>query len=273
MRPRTTWIRKVAAVAVVVAAGSAGAVAVGATADANGGEAPTPRAGAQSPSESVFVPITPCRIVNTQNPAGKIQANQTRQYRMHGNTSAQGGAAACGIPQTASALELTVTSVSADGRGYLRVAPAGAAIPNATFLNYGPGQNLGNTGTVAVQPGGGNNFQVRAFQARTHVVIDVNGYYVRGLHAVVNGGNGSLARGNGVVASVRAGTGTYAVTFDRNVSGCAYSATIGNPVDGTPPTGQITATPLNSNANAVYVTTHLSDGTLSDRPFHLAVTC
>ena len=41
-------------------------------------------------------------------------------------------------------------------------------------------------------------------------------------------GNGSLLTGNGVILVTYLGTGRYEVTFDRNVSGCAYIATIVN---------------------------------------------
>lgn len=271
MATRTTWMRKMVAAAVVVTAASAGAVAVGAVGD-DAGPGPTPQAGVGSPSESVFVPINPCRIVNTQNPAGKLQVDQIRQYRMHGDTRSQGGAAACGIPRTATALELTATAVAPEGSGYLRVYPAGVGTPNATFLNYGAGQNIGNTGTVAVQPGAGVNLQVKAYGARTHVVIDVNGYYVKGLQAAVNA-DGTVSRANGLVQSVREATGIYRVDFDRNIRGCSYSATIGNTESGTAAMGDIVVAPNNLNVNGVFIATRNADGTPVNRPFHLIVSC
>lgn len=268
---RSTWMRKMTAALAVVAAASAGAVVAGAVGDANVG-GPAPRSGVNSPSESVFVPIAPCRVVNTQNPAGKFQVGQIRTYESQGNTSGQGGAAACGIPASASALEMTVTAVAAEGPGYLRVAPAGAPIPNATFLNYGPGQNISNTGTVALLAGTGANFQVKAFQARTHVIVDVNGYYVKGLQASVNG-DGTIVRGNGLTSGVRDTTGTYRINFDRNVTGCAFSLTIGNANSGSPSPGTGTATPSTFDDRGVYVETYNAAGNPADRPFHLTVSC
>ena len=49
----------------------------------------------------------------------------------------------------------------------------------------------------------------------------------RHLWAVVNQ-NGTLARGSRVTAVTWLGTGRYEVTFDRNVTGCAYIATTRN---------------------------------------------
>lgn len=267
----STWMRKMVAAAAVVAAASAGAVGAGAVGDANGG-APAPRSGAASPSESVFVPVTPCRIVNTQNPAGKLQAGETREYMTQGATGPQGGAATCGIPRTATAIEMTITAVSAEGPGYLRAGPAGKPTPTATFLSYGPGQNIGNTGTVAVTPSFGNNLRVQAFQAPTHVVIDVSGYYVKGLEATIQA-DGLWVRANGIVSSDREATGTYRVDFDRNISGCAYSVTVGNPVNGTSSPGMASATPNGLNPNGVFVQTFDKDGNPANRSFHLAVSC
>ena len=91
--------------------------------------------------------------------------------------------------------------------------------------------------------------------------------------AVVSAG-GALARGRNVTAVVRTSPGRYSVIFDRDVRGCAYLATIGDPGSGNPPqNSEITTTSLNTNANAVSVRTENSGGGPVDRPFHLAVPC
>ena len=76
------------------------------------------------------------------------------------------------------------------------------------------------------------------------------------LWAVVNP-DGTLARGSGATASARAAgfaAGVYAITFNRNVAGCAYVATIGAPST-TPPTlgGQVLAY-VNPNPNNQVIT-------------------
>lgn len=259
--------------ALTVGAG-VGAIAQSGDANSGGAAAPDDRAGASSPTESVFVPITPCRIVNTATSgAGKLGPNVTRAYESQGNTSSQGGAAACGIPSTASALEINMTAPLANSDGYLRVAPAGVAIPNATFMNYVAGFNASNAGTIAVTKGTGNNFQVKSFNSSTHVVIDVLGYYVDDLFAVVEG-NGTLVRGNGVTSVVKAGTGDYRVVFDRNLRGCGYTGNVGQTGDlGSQADGSVTVAGDNANVNGVYVSTHNQAGTGTDRPFHLTVDC
>lgn len=265
------------AVTLVVAVALLG---VGAYAGAQSGDpntpapgAEAPRAGAASPTENVFVPITPCRIVNSQI-GPRIGVGETRAYRMHGNTSSQGGAASCGIPSTATALEVTVHAVLATGNGYLRVFPATGAEPNATFINYGSGLNQSNTGTITVTPGGGNSFRVKAYQRSTHVIVDVAGYYVSDLFAIVNS-NGTLARGNGVVSTagnITGFAGAYEVVFNRNITGCSFGANLGDGGVNTFP-GEVSVTNRNGIANGVFVRTFNSSGVATNQSFHLTVDC
>lgn len=269
---RSSWMRKVVAAAVVVAAASAGAAGAGAFGDPNGqGAEQAPYQDSASPSEAVFVPVQPCRIVNTQNGA-KLGAYQIRQFKMHGDTRPQGGAAACEIPQHAVALEMSVTSVAADGAGYLRVYPAGVGTPQATFLNYGGDHNITNAGTVQVQPGSGVSFQVQALVKPTHVIVDVLGYYVHGIQASVNA-DGTVARGNGVTSSTRDSMGLYRVNFDRDLRGCAYTATVGNTGQGTANPGDAVTATNNFNEDGVYVYIRDNAGNPVNRPFHLIVSC
>jgi hypothetical protein len=273
-RTSTTRLGLAGLVAVaLVLVGAIGAAAAGRV--ATQAEAPPPRsAGTASPTESVFVPITPCRLVNTQNSAGDIAAGELRSYKTNGNTSAQGGAAQCGIPASATALELSITAVSAKGPGYLRVHPAGGATPTATFLNYGRGQNLTNAGTVQVRKGAAQtNLSVRAFEADTHVVIDALGYYVSELFAVVAAGADVPTRANGVVSVTHAGTGAYQVVFDRNVTGCGYIAGPGAVGAGGVPGYDVGVAPQNGNPNGVFVQTYSAAGNVLDQAFYLVVDC
>jgi hypothetical protein len=91
------------------------------------------------------------------------------------------------------------------------------------------------------------------------------------LWAVVRSG-GALERQSGATDVDRTGEGRYEVTFNRDVSDCAYVATIGNPTTGTPSAGEIGVSQSN-DTNAVLVRTRDSDGTFTDRAFHLALHC
>jgi hypothetical protein len=95
----------------------------------------------------------------------------------------------------------------------------------------------------------------------------------RGLFAVVTGNNGVVVRGRRVVSSARVGAGAYEVIFDRDVTGCAYIATIGNPAEFTPPAGSIVTALRAGTTNGVFVGTRDTAGVFADRNFHLHVIC
>jgi hypothetical protein len=84
---------------------------------------------------------------------------------------------------------------------------------------------------------------------------------------------GTLTRQNGATGANRLGGGDYEVVFDRDVTKCAFAATLGQADATDPPAGEIGASLRAGNANAVRVVTRASDGTQADRPFHLTVTC
>lgn len=239
---------------------------------------PAPRALGGGTTESQLVAITPCRIVDTRlDPQGKLVAGGTSTFAVKGTGprfAQQGGRAnGCGIPASATAIEATVTAVDA-GSGFLRAWPAYQPAPTATFMNYGPGTNLSNTGLLGVCTEGciaGFDLNLRAFGGSTHVVIDVGGYYVPPMSAAVNG-NGTLARGSRVTTTTRQLAGTYVVTFDRDVRACTYVASVGRN-DSSYANGYATAQTSTLNAQSVFVATFDAEGTLTDHPFHLTVTC
>ncbi|MFZ2051303.1 MAG: hypothetical protein WAU69_10295 [Solirubrobacteraceae bacterium] len=101
------------------------------------------------------------------------------------------------------------------------------------------------------------------------------------LWAVVEEG-GTLARGSGAVEAKSTGTaGDYEVVFNRDVSQCAYEATLGSPTDGSAPAGEIGVAGreeglfpfFKPKVDAVFVETYNSSGSTTAAPFHLAVFC
>jgi hypothetical protein len=92
---------------------------------------------------------------------------------------------------------------------------------------------------------------------------------VRHLWAVV-ALNGTLTRGSRVTGVTHLGTGRYEITFDRSVTGCAYTATTQNAFSQA--LGIFTASG-HLSANGVYVETKNQGGGLTDGPFDLLVSC
>jgi hypothetical protein len=134
--------------------------------------------------------------------------------------------------------------------------------------------------TVAVRAGNGKGVFVRTI-ARTggnadspfHLGVDCGDVKLIG---VINA-DGTKARGTRIVSSTRLSSpnaGLYEAIFDRNVTSCAYIATIGLPGSnsiGDPVT--ITTASRSGNVNGVFLFIHHQNGATLDEPFHLAVWC
>ena len=228
-------------------------------------------------SELKFIPVTPCRLVDTRSAGGKLSPNESRSYDVRGSGSTfatQGGkSGGCGIPASGVfAIELTATAVAATGNGFLRIFPE--AMPNATFMNTTAAFNVSNSGTVALCGVAApfclanNDVTVKNFTSSTNLVIDVQGYYLQPMAAQVTAG-GVLTRGSRVVSvdTGSAGVGTYQVKFDRNVTDCVISGTsrfFGK---------NINVTQSGSDNAKVFVKIVNNAGAASTADFFVEVTC
>jgi hypothetical protein len=128
-------------------------------------------------------------------------------------------------------------------------------------------------GTLRGQEAKRNGFGGGAIKESTLAKVD-NAAVADGVsrHAVVNA-DGTLARGRGTTSSAKSAAGQYQVVFDGVVTDCAVSATLADPATGAPPSGEVAAGLVASNANAVEVATRDSAGVAGDRPFHLILSC
>lgn len=133
---------------------------------------------------STFVGITPCRIIDTRGPAHSgqwgppILANGVnRTFQITGTTS--GVPIQCGIPSNATAISANFIAVNFTGAGDLRVFAAAGAEPVTSILNYGL-ETISNAASVPLGPvgGGEKGITVKPAVSDTHLIVDVNGYYV-----------------------------------------------------------------------------------------------
>jgi hypothetical protein len=89
--------------------------------------------------------------------------------------------------------------------------------------------------------------------------------------------NATLARGRGVFSVSRPSgfpVGNYIVRFLDNIRNCAYTATVGDfDALGVGPTGEVTTVGAAIDVRGVYLQTFNSAGSISDRTFHLLVSC
>ncbi len=123
------------------------------------------------PNALRFVPITPCRAVDTRNPAGPLGGPRlpagTRDFPLLSS--------ACGIPSSAQAYSLNVTVVPQGMLGYLSIWPSGQSQPLVSTLNSLDGRIKANAAIVPVGAAGAVSVYVTN---PTDVIIDVNGYFV-----------------------------------------------------------------------------------------------
>ena len=120
----------------------------------------------------LFVPVAPCRVADTRNSDGPlggpiVSGNTTRDFLIP-----SGG---CGIPPTALAYSLNVTVVPNDRLGYLSIWPTGQIQPVVSTLNSLDGRVKAN---AAIVPAGSNGSISVFAQNDTHVILDMNGYFV-----------------------------------------------------------------------------------------------
>lgn len=158
---RLRWAAVGAAVAITLGAGGIGVV----------------RAAVTSGPKPVFLPITPCRLVDTRPPPANVGARATplgpgeiATFAVHGTNGH------CAIPAGALAISANVTITTPSSNGFMTVFPADAPLPNASNLNWVAGQApTPNAVTVDLSADG----KIKVFNERgtVNVIIDIVGYY------------------------------------------------------------------------------------------------
>jgi hypothetical protein len=121
-----------------------------------------------------FIPVTPCRVVDTRNPAGpfggpQIAAGASREFDIPQSS--------CNIPSSAVAYSLNVTVVP-PAKGsllYLTLWPSGQAQPVVSTLNSLDGRIKAN---AAITPAGTNGGVSIFAHDATQVILDIDGYFV-----------------------------------------------------------------------------------------------
>jgi hypothetical protein len=136
-----------------------------------------------------FVPVTPCRIVDSRIGQGAVGP------LMPGATHGVFFRSSCGIPgltndggnevNRATAIAMNIVAVSPAGFGHLIAWPSNRPIPGASVINYSPGQNIANGVVVAMCdqeatiPCPSGDISFLAGVSSTHLVVDVTGYYIK----------------------------------------------------------------------------------------------
>ncbi|MBV8833468.1 MAG: hypothetical protein JO108_30085 [Acidobacteriaceae bacterium] len=120
----------------------------------------------------LFVPVSPCRVVDTRNANGTfggpfLSGQVSRDFPIPSSS--------CNIPASAQAYSLNVTVVPKIGLGYLTVWPTGQAQPTVSTTNSLDGRTKAN---AAIVPAGANG-SISAFASNdSDLVLDIDGYFI-----------------------------------------------------------------------------------------------
>ncbi len=129
-----------------------------------------PLASAQSPS--TYVPVTPCRLVDTRNASGPFGGPT---FGLATARSFPVPSSPCGIPANASAYSLNLTVIPQGPLYYATVWPTGAPQPATSNINSYYGQVLANTVLV----GAGTNGAISVYVSNvTDIILDITGYFL-----------------------------------------------------------------------------------------------
>lgn len=169
---RTRWAAVGAAVAITLGAAGIGSLNI-ANADVSSGDRP------------VFIPINPCRLVDTRpgdltvGPrAAPLTAEETVTVTAHGTNGECTGAST--IPTDALSLSLNVTAVGPTSNTFLTFWGDG---PNPGTSNLNPragGAPTPNSVNTPLSPAG--TFNIFNNRGNVNVIVDVNGYYANHNH-------------------------------------------------------------------------------------------
>ncbi len=128
---------------------------------------PTYAAAEAAGATTAYVPVVPCRVVDTRGAGGP---NVTMTVRLAG---------VCGVPGGASAVVVTLTVPAAPSAGFLTAYPTGSSEPLASNVNFERRATIANT--AAVQLGAGS--LTLTSNVPTDKIVDVVGSFVPVGHA------------------------------------------------------------------------------------------
>ncbi len=127
---------------------------------------------------STFVPITPCRLMDTRGGIGvggrtsELSPNETHVQVITGDTATGD----CNIEQEVNAVSLNVTALNGTERSFLTISPAGEPTPTVSNLNWEPGAPP-TPNKVDVGLSSDGRFAVTNAFGTVDVIIDVTGYF------------------------------------------------------------------------------------------------
>ncbi len=117
-----------------------------------------------------FYPVAPCRVVDTRT-GSPLASGVSRTFTLAG---------ACGVPASAKAVAVNVTTIGSTARGNVTLWPADLAKPTTSVINFGAGETRANNAILMLATNGTGLLSAQGFLAdggTVHLVVDVAGYF------------------------------------------------------------------------------------------------
>ncbi len=179
--------------------------------------------------DSTYVPIANCRLFDFRSGTNNVGPKNTPLGAGESNVytqSVHGSNGDCTIPTDAVGVAMNVTITNPTAQSNLRVFPADIATPNASNLNWLPGQSpTPNKVDVKLSPDG--QIKLFNFRGRVDVLADVVGYYTSSTLQEIEQRLGALEDAKPFADMAR--TGSQNVTF---VNETVVSLDVTAPTDG-----------------------------------------
>ncbi len=125
--------------------------------------------GGSPTAAGAFVPKVPSRFVDTRSTA-TVAPNTAMSFQVAGTSS---------IPANASAAVFNLTVTQPEAFGHIRAYPDGGAIPGTSSANFSPNETVANS-VIAPMGLNGRISLLNSSSGSTHLVADVNGYFLGG---------------------------------------------------------------------------------------------
>jgi spore germination protein YaaH len=180
--------------------------------------------------DHTYRPLTPARVLDTRigtGLSGPFVSRTPRTVQITGRG---------GVPVGATAVTLNLTVVGQTGSGYVSLTPSPTAAPSTSTINVPVGDIRANGVTTRLGPGGKlSAVYVSGSGARTHLLIDVTGYFLAG-----SGGQTYVPLTPARVLDTRVGTGLSGPFVSRTPRTVQITGRGGVPVGATAVTLNLT---------------------------------
>ena len=182
-------------------------------------------------ARAVFVPISPCRLIDTRPAsivgprAQPLQGGQPVLWNVRGPNGL------CNIPVDATSVVMNMTVVNPTAAGFLTVWPPDEGQPTASSMNWVPGQ-APTPNAVTAKLSGGGQIATFANAGTVDLIVDINGYYADHNHDdryytksqigalfLVESGDISVASGGFTSGTLTCPVGTLAVGTGWGIAG------------------------------------------------------